>query len=116
MPQQQIDMSLAAKLLMAPATAGVSALQGDYRHAMAWLGVLVFLVLLIACGNVANLMTALAASRAREMALRVAIGAGRLRLMQMVMVESATLGLMAAGLGSVFARWGAATVVRLHSP
>ena len=40
----------------------------------------------------ANLMTALAASRAREMALRVAIGAGRLRLMRMVMVESATLG------------------------
>jgi putative ABC transport system permease protein len=78
--------------------------------------VLVFLVLLIACGNVANLMTALAASRAREMALRVAIGAGRLRLMQMVMVESAMLGLMAAGLGSVFAWWAAPMVVRLISP
>jgi putative ABC transport system permease protein len=116
MPPQQIAMILAAKLLMEPATAGVSALQGDYRHAMAWLGVLVFLVLLIACGNVANLMTALAASRAREMALRVAIGAGRLRLMQMVMVESAMLGLMAAGLGSVFAWWAAPMVVRLISP
>ncbi|HEY1963327.1 MAG TPA: ABC transporter permease, partial [Acidobacteriaceae bacterium] len=46
MPPQQIAMILAAKLLMEPATAGVSALQGDYRHAMAWLGVLVFLVLL----------------------------------------------------------------------
>ena len=116
MPPQQIAMILAAKLLMEPATAGVSALQGDYRHAMAWLGVLVFLVLLIACGNVANLMTALAASRAREIALRVAIGAGRLRLMQMVMVESAMLGLMAAGLGSVFAWWAAPMVVRLISP
>ena len=116
MPPQQIAMILAAKLLMEPATAGVSALQDDYRHAMAWLGVLVFLVLLIACGNVANLMTALAASRAREMALRVAIGAGRLRLMQMVMVESAMLGLMAAGLGSVFAWWAAPMVVRLISP
>ncbi len=116
MPPQQIAMILAAKLLMEPATAGVSALQDDYRHAMAWLGVLVFLVLLIACGNVANLMTALAASRARELALRVAIGAGRLRLMQMVMVESAMLGLMAAGLGSVFAWWAAPMVVRLISP
>jgi predicted permease len=116
MPPQQIAMILAAKVLMEPATAGVSALQGDYGHAMAWLGVLVFLVLLIACGNVANLMTALAAARAREMALRVAIGAGRLRLMQMVMVESAMLGLMAAGLGSVFAWWAAPMVVRLISP
>jgi putative ABC transport system permease protein len=116
MPPQQIAMILAAKLLMDPATAGVSALQSDYRHAMAWLGVLVFLVLLIACGNVANLMTALAASRAREMALRVAIGAGRLRLMQMVMVESAILGLMAAGVGSVFAWWAAPMVVDLISP
>lgn len=116
MPPQMVAMILAAKLRMDPARAGVSTLQGDYRHAMAWLGVLVFLVLLIACGNVANLMTALAASRAREMALRVAIGAGRLRLMQMVMVESAILGLMAAGLGSVFAWWAAPMVVRVISP
>jgi putative ABC transport system permease protein len=116
MPPQQIAMILAAKTLMEPATAGVSELQGDYRDAMAWLAVLVFLVLLIACGNVANLMIALAASRAREMALRVAIGAGRLRLIQVVMVESAMLGLMAAGLGSVFAWWAAPMVVRLISP
>ena len=116
MPPQQIAMILAAKLRMEPATAGVSELQDDYRDAMAWLGVLVCLVLLIACSNVANLMTALATSRAREMALRVAIGAGRLRLMQMVLVESAMLGLMAAGLGSVFAWWAAPMVVRLISP
>jgi predicted permease len=116
MPQQQIAMILAAKVVMGSAKAGVSTLQDDYRHAMAWLGVLVLLVLLIACGNVANLMTALSVSRLREMALRVSIGAGRLRLMQMVMVESAMLGLMAAGLGSVFAWWAAPMVVRLISP
>ena len=116
MPPQLIAMILAAKLLMEPATAGVSGLQEDYRRAMVWLGMLVFLVLLIACANVANLMTALAASRAREMALRVAIGAGRLRLVQMVMIESAMLGLIAAGLGSVFAWWAAPMVVRLISP
>jgi len=115
MPPQQIAMILAAKVLMDPARAGVSTLQDDYRHAMAWLGVLVLLVLLIACSNVANLMTALSVSRMREMALRVSIGAGRLRLMQMVMVESALMGLMAAGLGTVFSWWAAPMVVRLIS-
>ena len=90
-------------------------MQGDYRRALGWLGVLVGLVLLIACANVANLMTALAAARAREMALRVSIGAGRLRLVQMVLVESAMLALAAALLGAAFAWWSAPLVVRLIS-
>jgi predicted permease len=73
--------------------------------------VLVALVLLIACSNVANLMAAQAAARAREMALRVAIGAGRWRLVQLVMVESAWLALFSATLGAWFAWWSAPAVV-----
>ncbi len=99
------------KLLLHPASSGVSMTQQDYRVALMALGVLVALVLLIACANVANLMTAQAASRAREMALRVSIGAGRSRLVQMVMVESAMLALFASGLGAVFAWWAAPFVV-----
>jgi predicted permease len=99
------------KLLLHPASSGVSLTQQDFRVALMALGVLVALVLLIACANVANLMTAQAASRAREMALRVSIGAGRLRLVQMVMVESAMLAMLASGLGAVFAWWAAPFVV-----
>jgi predicted permease len=79
-------------------------------------GVLVALVLLIACANVANLMTAQAAARAREMALRVSIGAGRGRLLQLVLVEAAWIGLMAAAVGFGFAWWAAPFVVSRINP
>ena len=82
----------------------------EYRSALIALCVLVAMVLLIACANVANLMLAQAAARSREIALRVSIGASRWRLLKMVMVESAMLGLMATGLGMLFA-WRAAPFV-----
>jgi len=78
--------------------------------------VLVALVLLIACANVANLMTAQAASRAREMALRVSIGAGRGRLVQLVLVESAWLAAASAGLSAWLAWWSAPFVVSRINP
>jgi predicted permease len=94
-------------LLMQPAAAGVSGMQSDYRLPLAALVALVGLVLLMACVNVANLMTAQAAARAREMALRVAIGAGRWRLVQLVLVESAMLAFFAMAAGALFAWWSA---------
>jgi putative ABC transport system permease protein len=103
-------------LLMQSAAAGVSGMQKDYRISLAALSVLVALVLLIACANVANLMTAQAAARSREMALRVSIGAGRLRLVQLVLVESALLGLSAAAIAWWFARWSAPFVIGKINP
>ena len=102
--------------MLEPAASGASGLQGDYRTSLAALGVLVALVLLIACANVANLMTAQAAARAREMALRVSIGAGRRRLVQLVLVESAWLAFLAAALGGLFAWWSAPVVVGMINP
>jgi predicted permease len=99
-----------ATLLMEPAGAGISTLQEEYRKALGILSVLVAMVLLIACANVANLKMAQSATRSREMALRVAIGAGRGRLVHMLLVENAMLAVLAAGLGALFA-WRSAPLV-----
>jgi len=116
MSKETIAKYLSQKLLLLPAAAGASGLQEYYRPALWALAVLVTLVLLIACANLANLFTAEAAARAREMALRVSIGAGRARLMQLVLVESAMVAAFAAVVGACFARWSAPFVVSRINP
>jgi predicted permease len=116
MTKESIAKFLDQTLVLEPAAAGASGLQKDYRRSLIALGVLVALVLLIACANVANLMTAQAAARAREMALRVSIGAGRWRLVQLVLVESAWIASLAAAIGGLFAWWSAPFVVSMINP
>lgn len=116
LPQQAVERFLNQKEVLAPTPQGISDLQHDNRPALVALGVLVFLVLLIACANVANLMTAQAAARSREMALRISIGAGRARLIQLVLIESAWVATLAAIIGSLFAAWSAPFVVSLINP
>lgn len=115
-PQKVIDDFLKTGMGLEPAAAGVSGMQKTYRRSMGILGVLVGLVLLIACANVANLMTAQATARAREMALRISIGAGRARLMQLVMMESLLIATASTVLGALFAWWSAPLVVNLINP
>jgi len=107
---------LSQTLMMDPAASGVSRMQKDYGQSLAALGVLVALVLLIACANVANLLSAQAAARAREMALRVSIGAGRAQLMRLVLVESAMLALAAVAVGAIVAWQSAPFVVARVNP
>jgi predicted permease len=115
-PQATIDRLLNKKLVFHPAGAGVSDLQKDYRRSLGILGLLAALVLLIACFNVANMMTAQAAARAQEMALRISIGAGRRRLVQLILCQSALLALLASVLGAFFAAWSAPFVLGLINP
>ncbi|HLJ49487.1 MAG TPA: ABC transporter permease [Bryobacteraceae bacterium] len=114
--QRERDHFFAEKLSLEAASSGRSNLQRDYRQALTILGLLVALVLLIACANLANLMTAQAVSRGREMALRVSIGAGRGRLVQLVLVESAWLALLATAIGGAFAWWSAPFIAGMINP
>jgi predicted permease len=116
MTQASIDRYLNKTLAFNPAGAGISELQKDYRRFLGVLGLLVALVLLIACVNVANMMTAQAAARSQEMALRISIGAGRRRLVQLILAQSALLALLASVLGAFFAAWSAPFVLSLVNP
>jgi predicted permease len=115
MSKSRIDDFLNQKLLLEPAGSGVSGTQNDYRTALIALAVVAALVLLIASFNVGNLMLAQSSARAREMALRVSIGAGRMRLFQMLLTEGVLLALAASALGSAIAGWSTPFIVGLIS-
>lgn len=112
-PRERVEREINQPVKLLPASAGVSGMQREYRQALFILAGVVGLVLLIASANVANLLTAQAAARAREMALRVSIGAGRLRLVQLMLIESGILAAMATVLGTAFAWWSAPLVVSM---